>query len=85
MHQAGKNKPIWCVICDEEVRMIQAEKAATVCRCSRRKIYRWVEEGQLHFIEMPGGDVLVCGRSLSLKMEELDSSTHKLTSDYETR
>ena len=27
-----------CRICGEDVNMITAEKAATVCRCSRRKI-----------------------------------------------
>jgi hypothetical protein len=68
-----------CRICGEDVKMIAAEKAATICHCSRRKIYRWIEEGHLHFIETPDGDVLVCGRSLSLKMDELDSITDKLS------
>ena len=68
-----------CRICGEDVKMIAAEKAATVCHCSRRKIYRWIEEGDLHFFETPDGDVLVCGRSLSRKMDELDSTTDKLS------
>jgi len=59
--------------------MILAEKAATVCQCSRRRIYRWVEDGNLHYIEMPNGDLMVCGRSLSKKMDELDSVTNKLS------
>src|SRR5215468_10738297 len=68
-----------CRICGEDVKMIAAEKAATICHCSRRKIYRWVEEGDLHFIETTDGEVLVCGRSLSRKMDELDSITDRLS------
>src|SRR5262247_1988257 len=71
--------PTECLICGEEVKMIAAEKAATVCQCSRRKIYRWIEEGELHFFEMPDGEVLVCGRSLSKKMDELDSITDRFS------
>ncbi len=68
-----------CRICGEDVKMIAAEKAATICHCSRRKIYRWIEEGDLHFFETPDGEVLVCGRSLSRKMDELDSITDRLS------
>jgi predicted site-specific integrase-resolvase len=55
--------------------MIPAEIAATVCQCSRRKIYRWIEDGDLHFFEMSDGEVLVCGRSLSQKMDKFDART----------
>ena len=68
-----------CGICGEDVKMISAEKAANICHCSRRKIYRWIEEGDLHFIETPDGEALVCGRSLSRKMDELDSITDRLS------
>jgi len=71
--------PTECLICGEEVKMIAAEKAATVCQCSRRMIYRWIEEGDLHFFEMPDGEVMVCGRSLSQKMDELDYRTDRLS------
>jgi excisionase family DNA binding protein len=71
--------PMVCLICREEVKMIAAETAAAVCQCSRRKIYRWIEDGGLHFVEMRDGEVLVCGRSLSKKMDELDSTADKLS------
>ncbi len=70
---------VTCRICGEDVKMIAAEKAAIICHCSRRKIYRWIEEGDLHFFETPEGEALVCGRSLSRKMDELDSVTDKLS------
>ncbi|MCG3162707.1 MAG: hypothetical protein JMDDDDMK_04018 [Acidobacteria bacterium] len=73
-----KDAPTMCMVCREEVKMIAAEKAATICQCSRRIIYRWIEEGGLHFTEMPDGEVLICGRSLSKKMDELDSTTDRL-------
>jgi hypothetical protein len=71
--------PTVCLICGEGVKLIAAEKAATVCQCSRRKIYRWIEEGLLHFFEMADGEVLVCGRSLSQKMDEMDSKTDRFS------
>jgi hypothetical protein len=79
MDQLNTEAQAACRICGEDVKMIAAEKAATVCHCSRRKIYRWIEEGDLHFFETPDGEVLVCGRSLSRKIDELDSITDRLS------
>ncbi len=76
--QSPANTPMWCPVCREEVGMILAEKAAVVCQCSRRRIYRWVEDGDLHYTETLDGEVMVCGRSLSRKMDELDCSTNRL-------
>jgi len=77
--QSYNEVPTECLICGEEIKLIAAEKAATVCQCSRRKIYRWIEVGDLHFFETPDGEVLVCGRSLSQKMDELDSRTDRFS------
>ena len=77
--QSYNEVPTECLICGEGVKIIAAEKAATIGQCSRRKIYRWIEEGYLHFFEMPDGEVLVCGRSLSQKMDELDSRTDRFS------
>lgn len=68
-----------CTECNANGRMITAEKAATVCQCSRRMIYRWIEEGALHFREMPDGTVLVCGVTLSAKLEQLEGATGVLS------
>jgi hypothetical protein len=54
----------------EEARMIAAEEAAIIGRISRRVIYRWIDIGALHFIETPEGEVLVCGSSLSGKLDD---------------
>lgn len=64
-----------CLECDVASRMISAEKAAIVCQCSRRVIYRWIEEGALHFRELPDGLVLVCGATLTARLEQLENAT----------
>ena len=51
--------------------MLTAERAATLCQCSRRKIYHWIEEGHLHFVELADGTVLVCGKTLAKKIEDV--------------
>lgn len=73
-------EPSCCPACVGNVGLLTAERAATVCQCSRRKIYHWIEEGHLHFVELVDGTVLVCGRTLAKKIEELNSSTDKLNS-----
>jgi hypothetical protein len=69
-----------CPDCNARGRMIPAEKAATICQCSRRTIYRWIEEGALHFRELPDGTVLVCGVTLTAKLELLEDATGHLPS-----
>jgi hypothetical protein len=65
----------YCAECEAGGQMIPAEKAAIICQCSRRLIYRWIEEGSLHFRELPDGAVLVCGVTLATKLEQLEEST----------
>ncbi|MDX2044925.1 MAG: hypothetical protein SF097_27185 [Acidobacteriota bacterium] len=60
--------------------MVSAERAANICQCSRLKIYRWIDEGDLHYVELPDGAVLVCGKTLAQKIEELSLTTDKLSS-----
>jgi excisionase family DNA binding protein len=45
--------------------MITVEEAASLAHVSSRTIYRWIEGGELHFIETPAGRVLICFDSLS--------------------
>src|SRR5262245_43461207 len=48
-----------CRIYSEDVKMITAEKASAICHCGRRKIYHWIEEGDLRFFETPAGEAMV--------------------------
>lgn len=60
--QAAKG---WCHLCNEEVRMLRPEEAATVAGVTARTIYRWVEAGKIHFKETDAGFLLVCFNSLT--------------------
>ncbi|MEP7340243.1 MAG: hypothetical protein ABI977_21100 [Acidobacteriota bacterium] len=64
-----------CADCNAGGQMITAEKAAAICQCSRRLIYRWIDDGSLHFRELPDGSVLVCGVTLTAKLEQLEDAT----------
>jgi hypothetical protein len=67
-----------CTECVAGGQMISAERAAVICQCSRRLIYRWVEEGALHFRELPNRTVLICGVTLAAKLEQLEGATELL-------
>ena len=65
--------------CDDcGAKLISAEQAATVIQSTRRQIYRWVEQGALHFHEAADGSVLVCSHSLLEQVERLESATARL-------
>jgi len=50
--------------------MLLLEKAARLCQCNRRVLYRWVEERRLHFCELADGSVAICGQTLAAQMNE---------------
>ncbi len=56
-----------CDICDCEVHMLPVELAAKAAGVSPRTMYRWVEQGKVHFRELADGVVLVCENSLPLR------------------
>jgi len=54
-----------CPVCRETVGMLSTETAAQLLGIPVRTLFRRVEEGTVHFIEGPGGRVLICPHSLS--------------------
>src|SRR6185503_283235 len=54
-----------CEMCSDEVRLLTVDEAALLARVSSRAIYRRVEAGELHFIEIATGGLLVCLNSLN--------------------
>ena len=59
-------------------KLMSAEQAATVIQSTRRQIYRWVEQGALHFHEAADGSVLICSHSLLEQVERLECATARL-------
>ena len=54
----------FCFECGAEAGMLQPDEAAMLARASLRTIYRWVEEGRVHFTETPDGRLSICLNSL---------------------
>jgi excisionase family DNA binding protein len=50
----------YCERCDKLVEMVTVDEAASFAGVSSRSIFRWVEDGELHFIETANGHLLVC-------------------------
>jgi hypothetical protein len=55
----------WCTDCETLVSMVIPETAATNCATTAREIYRRIENGELHFLETPAGELFVCCPSLN--------------------
>ena len=56
----------WCARCGRKVEMLEPRQAVKAGRVSERVIYRWVEEGKLHFLESSDGELLICLKSLEM-------------------
>jgi hypothetical protein len=56
--------PVGCAECDGQFTMVTVDQAVDVTHFSALVIYRWVEGGQIHFLETAEGKLLVCLNSL---------------------
>jgi hypothetical protein len=53
-----------CPVCRRKVEMVIPEEAARRAEVSTRTMYRWVDAGRVHFVELADGEVLVCLNSI---------------------
>jgi hypothetical protein len=53
-----------CPVCRRKVEMVIPEEAARRCQVSPRTMYRWLESGRVHFVELSDAEVLVCLNSI---------------------
>ena len=60
IRRSTNQAPVWCVECSSPVQLITPEEAAVLASVSTRTVYRRVERGQLHFVEIDAGRLLVC-------------------------
>ena len=56
----------WCEGCGAESLMLTPREAAVLAGVTTRYLYARVEEGALHYAELPDGTLLICGRSVGL-------------------
>ena len=54
---------MWCSECQAYVAMLPVEDASALAGATPRTIYRWTENGRLHFAET--GLLLICAPSLT--------------------
>ena len=55
---------VWCAACGAEVPAVAPDEAAAMSSNTARTVYRWVEEGKVHFMETPAGELRLCLPSL---------------------
>lgn len=53
-----------CARCEQETGMVTLTQAALICHVDRSAIQEWIDAGQLHVLETPESDLLICVRSL---------------------
>jgi excisionase family DNA binding protein len=63
INRAGVAEQMSCSRCTESG-MITADEAAVLQGVSTRVIYRWLEDGAIHFIETPQGQLFICLKTL---------------------
>ena len=63
---AQQSPEIICAACPGEARMLTPQQAATQAGVSDRTVYRWVDEGLIHFLETAEGSLFVCLAPLTI-------------------
>jgi len=64
INRAGVAEQRSCSRCTESSGMITADEAAALQGVSTRVIYRWLEDGAIHFIETAKGELFICLKTL---------------------
>jgi hypothetical protein len=59
---------IWCVHCNTPNQMLTPNIAATLSGITLRTLFRWIESGDIHFVEMPEGSIFLCLDSIKAKI-----------------
>ena len=59
-----KSVTVWCAACADESLMLTVDEAAMSLNLSAMTIFRRAEAGQLHWLETPTGQLLICRNSL---------------------
>ena len=53
--------------------MVTPDEAAALCDVSTRVIYRYLEDGAMHFIETEKGELFICLRTLVVNTKNAES------------
>jgi hypothetical protein len=64
IHASRSSLVTYCDQCPNEALMLRSDQAAAVFGTTERNLFRLIETGGVHFLEVQGGSVLVCCNSL---------------------
>ena len=64
INRPGLSEQRSCPTCTESSGMITPDEAAALRGVSTRVIYRWLEDGAVHFIETDKGELFICLKTL---------------------
>jgi hypothetical protein len=64
IRRGGRYRIAYCEECGEQTRMVTVAEATILAGASSRAIYRLIEARQLHFLETPDREALICLISL---------------------
>ena len=56
----------WCRECNQRVKMVTVDEAASIAGVTSRTMYRWADAEKLHFRETADGVLMICRASLTL-------------------
>jgi hypothetical protein len=58
----------WCNDCGTAKQMLTPDLAALISGTHLRTLFRWIESGDIHFVETPEGNVFLCLDSVQAKV-----------------
>lgn len=70
LHGQANRIRSYCPQCRQQSWWVTPALAGQMAGVSTRTVYRWVEEGQVHFEEGEGREIRVCANSLALKLND---------------
>ena len=68
----------YCAFCHAESIMLRPDTAARSADISERELFRQIESGKLHFLEIDDKRLLICGTSLRKTSTERISNQNQL-------
>jgi hypothetical protein len=64
IRRSATGPAVFCPACSDRIAMVKPEEAARLSRVSLRTIFRWVEDGCVHFTETFNHGILICLASI---------------------
>lgn len=64
-----------CSLCGSSAQMLPTSLAAIQSGIPQRTLFRWIESGDIHFVETPEGNIYFCLASVQAKVSNSEVQT----------